>query len=288
MSIPPGPDPNDYTNAQQVFTARWMSPAYKPQFDRAVKRSGVNLDRRAWVDLRFKAFLARQDNQAFRFILSSGDKGTGSHMLTQLATYWAGDTLVLGRQNRWRTLKLLRVALHAEQINPTHQIQLHSADFDRVLDDPRLQTVFEIIGISSAAENPPHLNRDWFGEPGQSWWPEGTSKQARALEIEIMEHFCELLEDSLGIDGSKAFDDAENAPGGAQGDNWRDTYSMPWDGKHEWAEGEYYDGPFLLVWDILDGRPEVTWPGGQPKGTLLLETPMPYRADFFAAPENLD
>lgn len=287
MSMPPGPDPNDPQDALNVLFELFKSPARDRQWNRAsLLQDGLKREEWAQEQARLRIVRASRAGSQFQFSLKSSDRKPGAHMLTQLMELWHGDTTLKGRRNRWQTIKLLRLALHADEVTSTEQIQLHSAEYDTVLATPRFQSVLEVLGISSAIENPPHLNRDWFGPPGHNWWPGSTSAAAGALELEVIEQFLAVLEWTLGLAAGGNFNDADNAPMGARGDNWRDSYSIDWSGEQLVGDGAFYDEQLVLTWHARDGLDTFTW-NTNLEGTLLLETPLPLRPDFYGAPEAL-
>lgn len=328
MSAPPGPDPWGKDPAVAAATLQVLRDLI-PNIDGDVPDDEVT----AWADrtARRRSLFRSPGGSTVGFEVSSDEEKEGARILNALADSWTQKPIELGRSERWRALKLFYLARHellqklpkdertnyfresspnveaeaVPDISPVTSTEwtLLSRDQQDVVNTPRLQTVFEKLGIAAAAENPIHLNEDWFGEI-YHWWPATLETTGFRLEIVVIEGFIRMLQVSLAWDEQRRpLRAVRKLPGEDQDDlRWLSTFSRPWNGdlgselKHDklrmfWlASKELREEEDHLVlsgeaWKIEKLR--LVFPKNGNPLTLSITTPMPLHPDRFSSPPDL-
>lgn len=124
--------------------------------------------------------------------------------LTALADFWNGSSS-FGTSPRWETVKHLRAFLHRRCAPPNtpSEIPLKS-DYHRTWTNNSLAYVLSEIKVAKPGAL--HLNFDWFGPAGASFW--GPDVDGQPFEQLLAQELLNYLEKSIDLKGTSTCDPA--------------------------------------------------------------------------------
>ena len=185
--------------------------------------------------------------------------------LKDLVAGWSTDA------KRFDTIKMLRV-MSLRLWNPldrtTNLARLPAAYFD-VYCDPRMSRPYAALGLTKAGQKE-HLDFDWYGAPGETWWPpsnNGNQRDGRKFKRRVIHKLLNYLEESIGL-----------APT-VRGASWTTwdwagaQASTPWDHlKTTTLQNTGVSTPLEIQWTLATGANMLVNISG---GVLRITTPWP-------------
>jgi hypothetical protein len=155
-------------------------------------------------------------------------------------------------QKRFETIKILRVMslrLWSPLDRNTGLKMLPEKYFDFYC-DPRMSRAYAAAGLTKAGQKE-HLDFDWYGAPGETWWPtkNGNQRDGRKLERRVVHELLNYLEWSIDLS-------LTNRGWSWTTWEWPWTKSTPWDDLRHVEDQPLSDAvlkPLEIRWTLARG-----------------------------------